>query len=136
MDYFYPVRSVVYQPQDKGVASEIIERLLIDMGHHVDTTDSHEQAVDLLRADLTDLLIIDGDVPGCSGAARLLDELQPSDLPRQIAVFSSNIDEASHHLRHRVSPERLHVFIKPLHLHGLLNVLKHLQEENRAGAVA
>jgi len=132
----YSIRSLVYSPHSEGVPSQTTERLLRDMGHDVCSTTSSDQALRWLRDQPSDLLVVDGDPSDYPGTTDLLDALSPQDVPRQIAIFSSRLDDATRHLRHRISPDRVHVFLKPLHLHGLLGVLKHLEEPQKTGAVA
>ncbi|MGH7213574.1 MAG: hypothetical protein ACREIT_02240 [Tepidisphaeraceae bacterium] len=110
--------------------------LLSGMGHEVIPTASLDEAAAALGGGAlpADLLIIDASGAGGADAAnlivpRLLDELPADHQPLQVAIFSSQMDGRLAALRRRLSPARVHVFLKPLHLHGLLGVLRHLDAD-------
>jgi DNA-binding NtrC family response regulator len=104
-------------------------RLLNDLGHEVATTDSADQAVELLQSDRADLVVIDADAKSQSDfVARLFD--LPADLqPRQVAIFSDAANEGLTHLVDRLQRGKVHVLLKPLHMHGLLSVLRHIESK-------
>jgi len=64
-----------------------------------------------------------------------LSEMPASKRPNQVAVFSDSIDVQLREWRRKVAPCHVHVFLKPLHMHGLLNVLRQM-ERRQAGADA
>jgi hypothetical protein len=53
----------------------------------------------------------------------------PAELrPRELAIFSDVADDTLRGLRARIKPSKVHIFLKPLHMHGLLSVLRQLRE--------
>jgi hypothetical protein len=62
-------------------------------------------------------------------------ELPESKRPAQVAVYSDSIDGPLREWR-RKAPTHVHVFLKPLHVHGLLNVLRQMERQTRAIAGA
>ncbi len=74
-----------------------------------------------------DLVVIDA-LPG-NEKRRLLTEiggLPVEKRPRQIVIFSDRIDDYLSDLRRQLAPV-VHVMLKPLHLHGLLNLVKSIE---------
>ena len=106
-------------------------RLLNDFGHDVSATDSADEAVELLRNDRADLVVVDADRPGQRRFVSRLSDLPPDQQPRQLAIFSDVLDESLSTLVHKLSPGpgpgRVHVLLKPLHMHGLLGVLRAIE---------
>jgi CheY-like chemotaxis protein len=105
-------------------------RLLNDFGHDVATTDSADEAVELLQHDRTDLVVIDADRPGQREFVSRLTALPPDQQPRQLAIFSDALDDSLSTLMHRLTPGRVHVLLKPLHMHGLLGVLRTIEAKS------
>jgi hypothetical protein len=94
------------------------------------------EALDLLEQDQTDLLIVD--VSGSRRNRDFVNEIARLPIgiqPRQVAIFSDIADESLRGLRGRIKPCKLHVFLKPLHMHGLLGVLRRLENQNQAAQV-
>lgn len=105
-------------------------QILNDLGHDVSPASSPAHAMDLLQREPTDLLIVD-----VSSSLRNrefvnhLSDLPASARPRELAIFSDVADETLRSLRARIKPSKVHIFLKPLHMHGLLSVLRQLREE-------
>jgi hypothetical protein len=59
-------------------------------------------------------------------------ELPESTRPDQVAVFTDSIDGQLRDWRRRVSPSQVHVFLKPLHMHGLLGVLRQMEQRHHS----
>jgi hypothetical protein len=105
-------------------------RLLSQLGHAVAAM-SLDEAFEMLGQDSADLLILD--VSGGHDREQFVDRLSDLPLthqPRQVAVFTDQMDDYLRSLRRKGS-KRLHVFLKPLHMHGLLGVLRHLEASDQ-----
>src|SRR4051812_32124738 len=102
-------------------------RLLNDLGHDVSAADSADEAVEMLQQDQTDLVVVDADSPNQREMVSRITELPPEQQPRQLAIFSDALDESLSALLRKLSPARVHVLLKPLHMHGLLGVLRNIE---------
>jgi hypothetical protein len=73
------------------------------------------------------LLVVDiSNSPRNRDFVNRLTELPQDSRPRELAIFSDAMDETLRGLRGRIKPCKVHIFLKPLHMHGLLSVLRHL----------
>jgi CheY-like chemotaxis protein len=102
-------------------------RLLSDLGHHVTPAGSADQVVQMLQTDRADLLVVDADRPEQRAVVNRLGDLPADQQPRHIAIFSDALDDVLGGMSHKLSPARVHVLLKPLHMHRLLNVLRHCE---------
>jgi hypothetical protein len=123
------LRSVVLPAPDAHPQETPTRRLLNELGHDVSRASSPEHAIELLSADLTDLLVVD--MGNGNVNRRLMSQL--ADLPaerrpRQLAVYSDRMDAELAAWRRQISPSEVHVFVKPLHMHGLLSVLRQMEK--------
>jgi DNA-binding NtrC family response regulator len=119
------LRAVVL-PAEMTTAASRAERLLTEYGHEVASAQTPEQALGLLQDD-TDLLIVDV----CNSAINKefvnhLADMPAAARPRSVVVFADRVDENLSAMRKRLGASRWHVLLKPLHMHGLLNVLRQL----------
>jgi DNA-binding NtrC family response regulator len=106
-------------------------RLLNDLGHEVSSTASADQAVEFLQHDGADLLIIDADRPGQKDFVTRLSDLPADQQPREVAIFSDALDDSLAALVHKMHRAgSVHVLLKPLHMHGLLNVLRNIEAKD------
>jgi hypothetical protein len=86
--------------------------------------------MELLQHDQVDLLVVD-----VSASARNRDflnklvELPDSSRPREVAIFNDMADDSLRGMRTRLRPSHVHIFLKPLHMHGLLSVLRCMDSE-------
>jgi len=125
------LRAVVVQAPDAYLEDTPTRRLLGELGHDVARALSSEHAVELLNADHTDLLVID--ITNNNINRNLLDalsEMPQSKRPEQVAVFSDSLDVQVRDLRRRLAPTQVHLYLTPLHMHGLLNVLRQMERES------
>ena len=102
-------------------------RLLGELGHDVARAASPDHAMKLIASDHTDLLVVD---ISNSNNRELLDslaDLPESQRPDQVAIFSDTGDVSLRELRRKAAPSHFHVFLKPLHMHGLLGVLRQME---------
>jgi DNA-binding NtrC family response regulator len=125
------LRAVVLAAPDAYLEDTPTRRLLGELGHDVTRALSPSHAVDLLNADHTDLLVMD--ITNNNINRDLLDAL--SDMPQskrpdQVAVFSDSLDVQLRDLRSRLAPTQVHLYFKPLHMHGLLNVLRQIERQS------
>lgn len=102
-------------------------RLLNDLGHDVSTTESADQAMELMQHDRPDLVIIDADPARQVEFVNRLTDLPSDQQPRQVAIFSDTIDASFSTKVQNLGREKVHVLLKPLHMHGLLNILRNIE---------
>jgi len=116
------LRAVVLPAE--SMASSRAEKLLSEYGHDVANAPSPEQALKLLQEEETDLLVVDvSNSNDNKSFLHRLAEMPAGVRPRNVVVFADRADESLSALRRRL---RWHVLFKPLHLHGLLSVLRQL----------
>ena len=128
------LRTVVLPSGDAHAQDTPTRRLLGQLGHDVARANSADHAIELINSDHTDLLVVDVSNSTNRGLFDSLSEMPESKRPEQVAVFSDSIDPELREWRRSVAPTQVHVFLKPLHVHGLLGVLR--QMERRSGADA
>jgi hypothetical protein len=125
------LRAVVLPSTDAYPQDTPTRRLLGQLGHDVSRADSPDHAIALINSDHTDLLVVD--VSNCANRDLFesLSEMPESKRPDQVAIFSDTLDFQLREWSRKISPTQVHVFLKPLHMHGLLSVLR--QMERRSG---
>lgn len=119
------LRAIVVLSEAANVDNQPTLRLLRELGHEVSSAFSTEQAIHLLQSAGADLMVVD--LPSSGRTRQFLDALSnvaPEQRPRHIAVFSDALDEYVRHFSRIPGDSRVHVFLKPLHVHGLLSVLR------------
>lgn len=104
-------------------------RLLSDLGHDVTPTGSAERAIDALRHARADLLVIDADAAERADVVLGLAALPADQQPAEVAIFSDVIDESLARLVAGLKRPRVHMLLKPLHMHGLLGVLRRIESK-------
>lgn len=112
-------------------------RLLSELGHALTTTHCDEEAVAQLGHTAIDLVVVDGDAEG--EHRDFIDRIAncpPSGRRVHVAIFADRIDDYLSAVRRTVSPIRFHVLLKPLHMHGLLAVLRDMENGRSAAAQA
>jgi DNA-binding NtrC family response regulator len=131
------MRAVVLPSPDAYAQETPTRRLLDELGHDVTRAASPDHAMQLLRSDRTDLLVVD--ISNGNSNRTLFDslsELPESKRPGEVAVFSDAQDGQLREFRRKIAPSHVHVFFKPLHMHGLLNVLRQMEAKIPAKADA
>jgi DNA-binding NtrC family response regulator len=126
------LRAVVLPSPEAHPHDTPTRRLLGELGHDVARAVSPDHALQLMNSDHTDLLVVD---ITCGWNRDMIDALfdMPADKrPDQVAVFSDSIDSQLREMRRSVNPSHVHIFLKPLHMHGLLNVLRQMEREHSA----
>jgi DNA-binding NtrC family response regulator len=120
-------RSVIL-PSENATAAHTAGQLLNEYGHQVVPAQSPRHALELLGEEHTDLLIVDLSDSARNGdfLARLA-ELPITARPDQLAIFTDGGDENFGSLRSQIKPSKLQVFLKPLHMHGLLGILRRME---------
>jgi len=129
------LRAIVVVNDTINTSTQPTCRLLSDLGHDVVGTASPDEVINLLQESGADLLVVD--LPTVDQKRRLFERLAalPRELkPRRVAVFADEADEYTKTLHRQHDNARVHVFIKPLHVHGLLNVLRSIEGRNLATA--
>ncbi|HEY1921892.1 MAG TPA: hypothetical protein VGG44_03930 [Tepidisphaeraceae bacterium] len=125
-------RAVVLPSSDAHPQDTPTRRLLGELGHDVARATSPDHALELINSDRTDLLVMDITNSGNRELFESLLEMPESKRPDQVAVFTDSIDGQLREWRRRVSPSHVHVFLKPLHMHGLLGVLRQMEQRQNA----
>ena len=112
------LRAILYSPiAGDGTRSAV--KLLTDRGDQLSTATSIESALDsLTRGQRADLLLLDSPADREALLARVAALPAPRQ-PRRVVAFS---DEST-----PTAASTTQVLIKPLHVHGLLKVLKQLE---------
>lgn len=121
------LRAVVLPASDAHPQDTPTRRLLGQLGHDVARAVSTDHAMELINSDHTDLLVVDITNSANSDLFDSLCELPESKRPSEVAIFSDSIDVHLRDWRRKVAPTHVHVFLKPLHMHGLLNVLRQME---------
>jgi CheY-like chemotaxis protein len=104
-------------------------KLLADLGHSVTSSTSSVDALRQLQSDGADLLVIDiGKADETPMIVQRLNELDPPHRPKAIAVLIDRTQPIDSTIANRPDV-RVNVFLKPLHLHGLLRLVKRLERE-------
>jgi transposase len=98
------------------------------LGHDVTRAASPDHAMQLINSDHTDLFVVDITNKANREMVESVMELPESKRPAQMAVFSDSIDWQLREWR-RSAPSQVHVFLKPLHMHGLLSVLRQMERQ-------
>jgi CheY-like chemotaxis protein len=122
-------RAVVLPSSDAYSQDTPTRRLLGQLGHDVTRAASPDHAMQLINSDHTDLLVVDITNNANREMVESLMELPESKRPDQMAVFSDTIDGQLREWR-MSAPSQVHVFLKPLHMHGLLTVLRQLEKQH------
>lgn len=125
-------RAVILPSSDAHPQDTPTRRLLGELGHEVSRAKSADHAMELLNSDHTDLLVVDITGGANRDLFESLCELSEGKRPDQVAVFTDSIDSQLRDWRRRVSPSHVHVFLKPLHMHGLLGVLRQMEQRHHS----
>ncbi|MDP9174133.1 MAG: hypothetical protein M3O30_09745 [Planctomycetota bacterium] len=128
------LRAVVLPSPDYQTNQDTPTRRLLDeLGHDVTRAMSPNHALELLGSEHTDLLVVD--ITNNNQNRDLISSLvalPESKRPEQVAIFTDSIDAHLREMRRAISPAKVHIFLKPLHMHGLLNVLRHMERGDGA----
>ena len=119
------LRAIVLPAPDSHPQDTPTRRLLGQLGHDVVRAESPDHAVELLNSDHTDLLVVD--VSNSNENREMISriqELPDSSRPAQVAIFTDVLDAQLTTFKKRLGAAQVHVFLKPLHMHGLLGVLR------------
>lgn len=121
------LRALLVHNEITDANSHSAYRLLNELGHDVSAAASADRAVEMLEEGRADLVIVDSDKSSqCEFVSRLAN-LPPDQQPRQVAIFCDVNDETLTGLARQIQRSRVHVLLKPLHMHGLLGVLRNLE---------
>jgi CheY-like chemotaxis protein len=127
------LRAVVLPASEPPPAHDTpTRRLLGELGHDVTRAASPDHALKLMTSDHTDLLVVDISNSNNRELLDSLEDLPESKRPDQVAVFSDTGDVSLRELQEKAAPSHVHVFLKPLHMHGLLGVLRQLERRKTA----
>jgi response regulator RpfG family c-di-GMP phosphodiesterase len=125
-------RAVILPSSDAHRQDTPTRRLLGELGYDVARADSSGHALELINSEHTDLMVVDITSAANRQLFESLCELPESKRPDQVAVFTDSIDSQLREWRRKVSPSQVHVFLKPLHMHGLLGVLRQMEQRHHA----
>lgn len=121
---------VIHDSHSEPVVGVAVQLLGV-LGHDVSLAESAEAALIAARGDRTDLLVLS--VTDLDEQRSLLDQLallSRDQRPRQVAILSDADAEASPRMVQSLPDMKVHVFVKPVHALGLLNVIKRLAQTN------
>jgi CheY-like chemotaxis protein len=130
------LHTVVLPSPDSHPSDTPTRRLLGQLGHEVARASSPDHALELLSTDHTDLLVID--VANQNSNRELLSLLAgapESIMPAEVAIYTDAVDSQLREMSRHLSASKVHLFVKPLHMHGLLSVLRQMERGTTAGAV-
>jgi response regulator of citrate/malate metabolism len=103
-------------------------RLLNDLGHDVATSMTSDQVMEMLQHDGADLVVVDADRSEQREFVSRLNDIPDDHQPKQVAIISDAVDDSLtalvHKLHHAAS---VHELLKPLHMHGLLKMLRNIE---------
>lgn len=124
------LRVVVLPAADWNIGDSPTRRLLENLGHDVSRARTPQDAVQQVSDERTDLVIVDitNSQDNRQALTTLLD-LPLHQVPGQIVVYADALDGELRAMQRRSAPPHVHVFLKPLHVHGLLNMLRQLERE-------
>jgi response regulator RpfG family c-di-GMP phosphodiesterase len=125
-------RAVILPSSDAHRQDTPTRRLLGELGYDVARADSSDHALELINSEHTDLMVVDITSATNRQLFESLCELPESKRPDQVAVFTDSIDSQLREWRRKISPSQVHVFLKPLHMHGLLGVLRQMEQRHHA----
>ncbi len=132
------LRAVVLPAPETKLQDTPTRRLLGELGHDVARAETPDHAIELLSHDHTDLLVVD--VTNENQNTQLIDSLAmlPDDKrPVQVAIYTDAISARLRDFRRTYAHSQVHIFLRPLHMHGLLGVLRNMERTDmveRAGA--
>jgi DNA-binding NtrC family response regulator len=121
------LRTIILHGQATDVVGLPEYRLLHNMGHDVATADTTRQAVEFLQTDRADLVVIDADRAGQRDFLSILGDLPADQQPTQVAIVSDSVDDGLSRLVQKLQRAHVHVLLRPLHMHGLLGVLRNIE---------
>ena len=127
-------RTLFVQPDAVPSVDGPTHRLLTGLGHEVTTLSTLSEALHQMREEPVDLLILE-DAPGSDREQQLeqIRALPAGRRPLEVAIFSDRADE-SNRLQTTGTP-RVHLLLKPLHMHGLLQVIRQLDARLASSAI-
>ena len=126
------LRTVVLPSADAHAQDTPARLLLGQLGHDVARADSTDGAMQLINSEHTDLLVVDVSNNNNRDFLESLGEMPASKRPDQVAVFSDSIDPGLREWRQAIAPTQVHVFLKQLHMHGLLGMLRQMERRQTA----
>lgn len=120
------LRAIVYQTTDSTLPAQ---QLLNDLGHDVAGSSSQQKTIDMLEHGCTDLLVVDADQLDQDNVVAAVSQLPAERQPKDLAIFSDATTNAAKNLSGRLR-SRVHYLMKPLHMHGLLQMLRQIEAKN------
>jgi len=132
------LRTIFVHPEADPANLWPTHRLLADLGHDITSIGTLQAALDLMQdeGEAPDLLIIEephkADPALREEELRQIRSLPRSQQPREVAIFSDRPEEFRP--SRLADAPRVHVLVKPLHMHGLLQVIR--QMDGRLASVA
>ena len=106
-------------------------RLLRDRGHSVTSTESLDEAIEQMDHETVDLLIIEQPERSADDfehkAMEKIQSLPLDQQPRDVAFIALRSDVAER-MPSLIGP-RVHVLLKPLHVHAMLHMLRNLEKQ-------
>jgi CheY-like chemotaxis protein len=137
-------RTVLLFSTDDQAVRVVTHRLLQELGHEVRLSESIDDALQVLRTGGVELLVVGDSTPDVAGLAERsaslvnrIGDLPSGSRPREIAIFvNATHDDSPQQPRTDYPGCRVHRFFKPLHMHGLLSVLRDMARKQPVGHTA
>lgn len=121
---------VIHQSNQEPVF-DVAAQLLDVLGHKVARVSTVERAVEETAEQPTDLLVLSlTDLEDQEQAIQRLALSPAGHRPKQVAILSDAEAELAPRSLPSVPDMKVHVFVKPVHALGLLNVIKRLAQTN------
>ena len=121
---------VIHDSHSEPVVGVAVQLLSV-LGHDVSLAESCDAALSAAREGHTDLLVLSVTDPSEQNSC--LDQLAllpRSERPKQVAILSDADAEANPRMLPSLPDMKVHIFVKPVHALGLLNVIKRLAAAN------
>lgn len=119
---------VVLADTDQPSAGKTTHKFLHELGLDVTVSDTTPAALLTSGQRHTDLLLLD--LAGPAAQRQAIEDVIAMPLaerPKHVAIMSEQINDELIALRREMNTTKLHLFVKPLHLHGLLGVVRKLE---------
>jgi DNA-binding response OmpR family regulator len=130
-------RTIFVHPNSDPANLWPTHRLLADLGHEVSSLSTLDEAMRVMRDDPVDLLILEEPAKSEAGyrehELEQIRSLPASQQPREVAIFSDR--PGPFEQTRQAGMPRVHILLKPLHMHGLLHVVRQLHSRVSATSI-
>lgn len=123
---------VIHNPtHESGV--RVATEMLSTQGCQIAWANSVSEAIEKAALQPTELLVLSiPDTAEQRQALSRLSTLPAPQRPREVAILSDEINDDTIQLRRSVAGSKVHLFVRPIHVHGLLSLIKRLERNQLA----